>query len=260
MITEAYIDGLKIHDTTTGVPTYPFAISDAPGLMGSGTPREDRPQKSRRHGLYELTSYYDGRAISLSGRCLETSHSALWASIDQLKQKFALSGLTHVLKWRRYGESFLMRAEVSPASEIEIERKAGFTTPYVTWHVDLIAADPRMYKDDLESLTFASAATITNSGNFNSPPIITFNSPGSDPGLRNNELSAENEIKFDYGGGGTALVVDVREREITLDGTRRPDLIDPLANDFWSLVTGSNSLTKTGGATSITIQWRAAWN
>jgi hypothetical protein len=260
VITEAYIDGLKIHDTTTGLPTYPFALSGAEGLLDTGVPREDRPQKARRHGLYELTSYYDGRPITLDGRCVETSHTNLWSSLDLLKQRFALSGLVHTLKWRRYGEAFLMRADVTVNSKIEIVMKPGFISPRAEWHVDLIAADPRMYKDALDTVTFSSAGNASNDGNFNSPPVITFNTPGVNPGLRNDELSAENEIKFTYGGGGTALVVDVKEREITLDGTSRPDLINPLANDFWSLVSGINHLTKTGGATSVTVEWRDAWN
>lgn len=262
MITEAYIGDLKIHDTTTGVASYPFALANAEGLLGTGMPREDRPQKARRHGLYELTTYYDGRAISLSGQAYEPSNDfdVFWDAIDHLKQNFALSGSVHVLKWRRAASTFLFRAEVTVNSPIEIDVKPGFTRAHAQWHLDLVAADPRIYKDALESFTFASTATITNEGNFNTQPIITFNSPGANPGLRNDELAAENEIKFAYGGGGTALVVDVAEREITLDGTRRPDLIDPLNNDFWGLVTGSNHLTKTGGATSITIQWRSAWN
>ena len=114
--------------------------------------------------------------------------------------------------------------------------------------------------DEPDNATFGSATTVMNDGNFNTPPMIQFNLPGTNPGLRNDELATENEINFIYGGGATSLLVDMLNREITLDGDSRPDLLDPATSSFWSLVAGSNHLTKIGGATSITVCWNAAWN
>lgn len=258
MIIEAYIDGTQIHDISGAAAVGSYALTSFNGL-GTPTPRTNRPARARRHGLYELTTYYDGRAITLEGRVKESAFAAFWAAVDELKQQFALNGLVHVLKWKRQGEEFLFRSSVSVANELEMNIVGGRTTPQMNWSVDLIAYDPRIYKDLLEDFTFSSTANVTNDGNFNTMPVITFNSPGTNPGLRNDALSAENEINFDYGGGGSALVVDMLRREVHLDGASRPDLIDLPNTSFWSLVTGTNHLTKIGGASSIKIEWRAAW-
>lgn len=258
MITAAYINDVQIHNVSGAAAIGSYALTSFSGL-GTPTPRTNRPPRSRRHGLYELTTYYDGRAIALEGRVTASAFAGFWTAVDALKKAFALSGLVHTLKWKRQGESFLFRSAVSVANELEIEIVGGRTTPRAHWAVDLIAYDPRMYKDLLEDFTFASTASVTNDGNFNTPPIITFNSPGANPGLRNDELSSEDEINFDYAGGGTALRVDMFTREITLDGTARPDLLSLSDSSFWSLVSGSNHLTKIGGATSIKVEWRAAW-
>jgi len=259
MITEAHIDDLQIHSIVGGVGTGSFALTRFVGL-GTSSPRSNRPPRGRRHGLYEKTTYYDGRALSLEGIVAEDDWDDFWANVDELKQKLALSGVVHELRWKRQGESVANVVEVSVAGEMEIDIPGGRTRPRTKWAVDLIAADPRIYRDDLEDQTFASTATVTNDGNFSTPPVITFHTPGVNPGLRNNSLTTENEINLDYGGGGTSLVVDMLEREITLDGTSRPDLLSLSDSSFWSLVSGANSLQKIGGATSITVEWRAAWN
>lgn len=259
MIEEVFVDDVQLHDVTAGVAAGDFAVTALNGL-GTPTPRGNRPPKARRHGTYELTSYYDGRALELRGRIKGSDFDAFWTNVDLIKKMFGLTGVRRSLKWKRSGEAFLMTSEISPANELEIAIPSGRIQPITSYSVDLIAADPRIYKDEWEDFTFASTATVTNDGNFSTPPIITFNTPGTNPGLRNDALTTENEINFNYGGGGTALVVDMQERTVTLDGTSRPDLVDLDDSSFWSLVSGSNHLTKIGGATSITIEWRAAWN
>jgi hypothetical protein len=257
LITEAYLDDLKIHDVTGALP-YKLALSDFTGL-NAPSPRSDRPSKARRHGVYELTTYYDGRAISLEGRVQDTTMAGFWTSVDLLKNRLSLNGLKHMLRWRRTGDSVLYECGVSVAGEVEIDIRAGFTSPYATWAVDLIAADPRNYDSADKTQTFASTAVVTNGGNFNTPVVITFTTPGTNPGLRNDALDYENVIQLAYGGGGSAIVVDTAAREVTLDGVNRPDLVDVTQTNFWALSTGDNHLTKLGGAASITVGWNDAY-
>jgi len=257
VIVEAYIDDLKIHDVTGALP-YKIALADFTGL-NAPTPRSDRPSKARRHGQYELTSYYDGRAISLEGRVMDTDMAAFWVTVDDIKERFSLNGINHVLKWRRTGSTILHECGVSVSSDLVIDIRPGFIRPFATWNVDLIAADPRVYDTIIQTQTFATTANVTNGGNFSTPLIIAFNAPGTNPGLRNDALSVENEINLVYGGGGTVIVIDTAAREIKLDGTSRPDLINVLTTNFWSLAAGVNHLTKIGGAASVTLNWQDAY-
>ena len=251
MIADAYFNAFHIHDPAGNV-----ALSRFEGL-GTPPPRDDRPDRARRHGAIELTTYYHPRVWDIEGYVKGTSPSDAWDVFDNLKEQLALSGLTHYLKFKRLGRSFFERANVSAASEVTPTlRMVGNVIP---WGVTLVSADPRIYVDTPQTLSFASAGTATNTGNFSTPPTITFHGGGTNPGIHNAALSAENDIVCDYVMvGGDEIVVDVGTRNVTLNGVSRPDIIDMAQTDFWSLTKGANALSKLGGAVSIDVDWRSA--
>lgn len=254
MIAEAYIDTYQLHGSPP--QNYTCALRAFDGL---GTPdqRANRPDRARRHGVIELTTYYGARVFEIDGYLSGSDTTDMWTKVDNLKQHFAMTGIQHVLKWRRQGLPYRERCEVVVGGPLDLPLRV--VGPIVTWHATLVAADPRMYSDTLNTQTFAAAATLTNAGNFNTPPVITFNGPGTNPGLRNDELAAENEIHIKYTmGSGDAVVVDVAERTVTLNGADRPDLLDLATSDFWSLGYGDTHVTKLGGAASIQVDWRDA--
>lgn len=253
MIAEAYIGSLNIHDLSV---TGTVALSRFGGL-GTPDPREDRPDRARRHGGIELTTYYHPRVWDIEGYIRGPNENALWDTLDTLKEALALNGLTHTLKWKRMGKSYLERATVVVGSTIDpVLHVSGQTMPFA---MTLVSADPRLYVDTAETITFAGAGTATNSGNFSTPPTITFQGGGTNPGLRNNALAAENQINMSYTMlSGDTIVVDVGARTVKLNGIDRPDILNMATTDFWSLTTGANSLTKLGGAVSVTVDWRSA--
>lgn len=253
MIADAYIDDVHVHDLSV---TGKCALSRFGGL-GTPPPRDDRPNRARRHGAIELTTYYQPRVFDIAGYVREVSSSAAWDTFDDIGEAIALNGLTHVLKFKRLGKSYFERCEVSVGAVLEPAlRSMGDVIP---WSVVLVAADPRLYVDTASTLSFASSGTATNSGNFSTPPVITFHGAGTNPGLRNNALAAENEIRMAYTMvGGDTIVVDVKQRSVKLNGAERPDIVNMAATDFWSLVAGANGLTKLGGAVTIDVDWRSA--
>lgn len=254
MITEAWIDATRLH----GDPpqSFPIALSSLDGL-GSPSPRDNRPERSRRHGVIDLTTYYSGRVLNLRGKASGPTQLALWTTVDDLKRQFALNGLTHVFKVKRAGLSFLERCVVSVSSPLEVEMRV--VGEIVTWSVVVTAADPRLYVDTPSSISFAASGNASNGGNFNTYPVVTFHGGGTNPGLRNNELSADNVIQMAYVmGGSDTIVVDMAAHTVKLNGADRPDILDVAASAFWGLVSGSNSLTKVGGAVSVDVAWRDA--
>lgn len=255
MITEVHVDDLQIH--AAPVPLANYAVSRLGGL-GSPAPRRDLPTRARQHGAYGLTTYYDPRILPLEGKVSAATDAAFWPLVDALKQKLALVGSTHVLKFRRSGLAYLERATIIVDGELDLDYDK--YNPYAEYAVQLAAPDPRLYGDTLNTISFASSGTAANAGNFNTPARITFHGAGTNPGLRNNALSTQNEIRLAYTMvGGDTIVVDTGDMTCTLNGADRPDLID-MNNPsyFWKLVAGSNSLTKLGGAVTIDVEWRDA--
>lgn len=254
MIAEAFIDSLRLHgDPPHG---YPCALRSFDGL-GSPNSRENRPERARRHGAVELTTYYGARVIALAGIINGTSDADMWTQVDTLKRSFALVGSPHVLKFKRQGLAYFERCVVTVGSPLELPLRV--VGPVVPWSATIVAADPRLYADTVSSASFAATATVTNGGNFGTPPVITFHGGGTNPGIQNTDLATENLIQMTYVmAGGDTIVVDVAARSVTLNGADRPDILNAATSSFWSLVSGTNALVKVGGATSIDIAWRDA--
>jgi len=259
VIAEAWIDNTRLHGSPP--QSYNCALRSFSGL-GTPAPRDNRPTHARRHGAVELTTYYDPRVIELQGYLRYNDEGAAWSALDVLKQQFALNGLTHTLRWRRIGFGYVEQAVVVPGEVMDVSlRPLGGVIP---WGISLVCADPRMYRAgpsggsyDPQSDTFSGSHTLTTGGNFNTPPVITFNSPGANPGLRNDALLAENVLQLTAPSGG-AITVDVERRTITRGGVNHPEFLNVSASDFWYLVSGANPLVPLGGAGSVTVTWRDA--
>lgn len=254
MIVEAWIDDLQIHYDPPQLGPIALRQLDA---FGTPEPRNNRPTRSRRHGGIELTRYFEPRVIDLEGYVQGDGQDDMWDLLQDLDWKLALNGLDHTLKFKRGGRDFYEQCLVQVSGKMDMPLRVwGDTLP---WSVQLTAADPRLYSDTLHSQSFSVSATVTNAGNFVTPPIITFTGPASDPGLTNDTLNVENTILLqgDFASGDT-LVVDCGERTVLLNGASRPDLLHIGATDFWSLNAGDNDLSRIGSAASTEVEWRDA--
>lgn len=254
MMDSIFIDSLQIFGTGTSAR---FNLLDFKGL-GNPDPRSNRPERSRRHGLYDLTTFYGGRAwdgnMWISG-ATSTDWSGFWTAYDSFMQSTGYGTPTKVLTFTRKGLAYSEFSTITMEEDMRPEFLAP-SQPICKVPFSAMAGDPRLYATTLSTVSFAASGNATNGGNFNTSPLIRFNGAGTNPGLRNNALTTENEINILYTmGGGDVIEVDSLARTVKLNGTLRPDILVSSTSSFWGLVSGVNNLTKLGGAVSVDVEW-----
>jgi hypothetical protein len=230
----------------------------AKGIGGTPEPRVDHIDRPRTHGVYDLTSYYGARIISLSGICVGDDVGDALDNLDDLKEHLALDGTNPRLWFKRTGRAYYEFCDVVACAALEAD--FDLPTRVIPWSIDLCAEDPRFYEsgdgNDFETATFAATATVTGGGNFNTPPVIRINGAGTNGGVENTSLSSENILQLDAVLiGGDVVEIDCANKTVKKNGVLRPDLLDMSVSSFWKLKRGSNALAKVGGAVSIEIDW-----
>lgn len=252
-----FLDSLQLYGTGTDSN---YVMKDFKGL-GNPAPRADRSDRSRRHGVYDLTTYYSSRTFSgelwIRGNDPE-DWTGFWTAYDAVMDALNYGTPGKTLTFTRSGLSYSEYCEVTVNEDMEPVFPSP-SQPLATIPFAVVAADPRIYKTTLSTLSFASSGAATNNGNFNTSPKITFNGAGTNPGLSNAALAAENQINILYTmTGGDEIEVDCLARTVKLNGALRPDILISATSSFWGLVSGSNTLTKLGGAVSVDVEWHDA--
>lgn len=257
MMSSIYIGSTQIYGAGTNAR---FNLEGFKGL-GNPEPRANRPERSRRHGVYDLTTYYSSRAwegtMWISGATSD-DWSGFWTAYDLFMQATAYGTPTKVLTFTRNGLAYSEYSTVTMEDDMRPEflapSQAICRIPFA-----MVAGDPRLYKTTLSTLSFASSGSATNTGNFNTPPLIRFNGAGTNPGLQNTGLSTENQVNILYTmTGGDVIEVDCMARTVKLNGALRPDLLVSSTSSFWSLIAGAQGLTKLGGAVTVDVEWHDA--
>lgn len=280
MLTSAYIDTFQIHGGSNGLG---LTGTD----LGSPAPRPVADVRPYQHGAVDRTAYYGPRVLELRGCIHATDKATLWSLLDDLKGNLAL-GSTHVLKFRRDGETFDQRAEFRVDGPVLTPVASGMTGPYVTWSVAIFCADPRFYSDTESSASYDPTTTgtggllfsldfplefsgdgsatldVVNEGNVGTPPTFTITGPVTNPIIDNDSTG---ESIYTTGVALTSsqtLVINVADRTCLLDGTtNRPDLIDASATTWFDLEPGTNQLRMRGlgmssGQTALSVIYRSA--
>jgi hypothetical protein len=135
-----------------------------------------------------------------------------------------------------------------------------------TYSIPLVCPNPLIQSNDgTASAPYAGAydttvttTSVTNAGDEGSYPVFTLSSP-SNPVLTNNTTGEH--LNLTISGGGT-LTVDFFNHTITQGGVNRYSALNVSASSlkkWWKLVSGSNSITVTGGGT-VHMYWRSAWS
>lgn len=263
MIESMYLDSLQLlpHSDSN-----PHGVTSVDGL-GSPSPRQDVHPRSRAHGSTDYTAYYSSRVISLSGFTYGATMSAANTSFDLLKAAMAL-GSDHTLKMLRIGQTDDETMVVRVASEL-----AGIfagASNVVKWSVDLLAADPRIYglttRTDVYDPTSSpgsglmlplvfplefvgsssSHLTLTNQGNFNTPPVFTIEGPIVNPILDNDTTGKSFYTSGLTMSAGDSIVVDMASRLLTVGGVNRLDYVDAALSYWFELQPGINLIRLRG--------------
>ena len=158
-----------------------------------------------------------------------------------------------------------------------------FSSPF---QIELLASDPTIYDDTGGGALTAtisklvsggytypvvypvvysgggSPTTITNSGTASVFPTITLTGVMNNPVLTNFTTGQVFSLSGLITGSGDTVVIDMRQRTVTLNGSSIFGLVGPLAS-WWYLQPGNNSVTLTtpnsGDTVTGVVSWRAGY-
>jgi phage-related protein len=254
-------NSLIIHDITQDPVTLGYAIH--PGVAGLDFPelRIVKHDKPAEHGSIVSAQLYGGRQVDLTG--FVTGNS----TFNYYQNRRALEAACRIVKNNYVSQTFLNKLTTDDGlalqflayctkfkCDIETRRKADFL-------LTLFAPDPNLYSQTLRSSTLGlTTGTVTNNGNVNTWPILTFNGPLTNPILTNTDLTESFKLNVTLA-SGHSVVVDTLNKTIILDGTTNANAYFDLTNTWLSWIPGINHLTlsASAGTGNVGITFRDAY-
>jgi hypothetical protein len=219
---------------------YPEVLSSIEDVAGKG-------------GAYYVNSKFGRRRLSFQGDLVGSN------KFTQRRELLA------VLRQRGTIKLF----EITTYDDLELQFEAEIirlTMPYThqihSFLFELQAPDWRFYSqtEDNESFDADDEITINNGGTELTDPIFTITGPAN--GIEIENITTGESFEIDDLTAGQVVVVDAKERTVTLDGTSDFTIF---TGDFWGFQPGDNT-TKFNVAsgddanTNLTIRYRDAYN
>lgn len=203
---------------------------------------------TNRNGGVVASALLGPRPMTIRGLAKATSEANFWTAYDGLSDALGSFFATQTLQVTEGGSGVVKRLGVITATGL---RKKFHGTGSFRFEIPLMAPDPLKYSDALS--TTALPATVVNTGNFETYPVITLTAGGNYV-LANTTQGAGAVITITGAPAGTLL--DLNNRTAYSGAT---DVYNIVASTsvWWALLPGNNVITKTGGAADIS--WRNAW-
>ena len=216
-------------------------------LSWSKAPRTSRIVRPRAHGSTDLTRYYSGRLYELAGLLYGVDEATAQARLDAFEGALALDGDTATFQFTLAGRTEAETSEVRVDGDLEYAFDS-MERSVVRWAVTLFAGDPRRYSLTLNTESYepsgGGSLTVTNGGNFQTPPVFLLNGPATDPvitdGTSSIDLTGLTLVTSDV------LRVDVNARQVTLNGVARNDLIVAATTSWFELPAGDTDISVSG--------------
>jgi len=240
-------------------------------------------QRTADHGGYPAAQYYGPRLITLTVLASAPSQALRDQARALMQQAVPVSDLAAFT----YGEP------VPKVAYVRRNAQAGVTETYPTladveFTVPLVAPDPRKYATPAQSasvivpppvsnplaLPFASglpvtfppasppsstALSVTNSGTFETRPVITITGPAGQPAAVNGTTGQQISFGNLTLGSTDTLVLYTDARQAFLNGAFTP--ADPWSS-WWVLYPGTSQVYLGGspsGGAGIQVSWSSAW-
>lgn len=244
--------------------------------------RLDSVVRMASHGSYVFAQFLEERHVIIEGEVVGIPGSDLATKVELLNKAFQPQVVALPLSFLLPGEE-QKRVNCVPIRR-NMNHDLGYNIGQGRWTIELVAEDPRIYEDSLNSLSTNVAVSAgvdfdidfdfnfgggsggsvlcTNSGFFPSLPIIRFLGPCTTPRAIN--INTGEEIRLNTTiVAGDFIDVNFMDRTILLNGaTSRYSSLDSLSR-WWSLNTGTTEVkfvaTATDSNTLMTVSWRSAW-
>jgi hypothetical protein len=245
---------MEFNDLVIGPGTeYPVTVIEG---LGSFSTRLESNPRTVEHGSLAIAKYLESKSIILQGYI---DGATPGAKLDTLKTAFAPAESASPLRvWLDTG---IRQINVQP-TRFTMQHASGYKIGYVSWVMELHAADPKQYDDTQSSLTldaFDPSDEAENEGNIATYPLLILEDGTSTPptftNLTTNESLTVDRSLVD----GDQLVVDFSERTVRLNGVSDYANLDP-DSTWWSLRPGVNEIEVDMSGTALAkFFWRSAW-
>lgn len=254
-------NGILFGSGTSYITSKVTGLLAPPGLRSNDKDRQDA------HGAFPGRRLYSKRRIEF-----DISIDGTPANIDALLQSlitaFTITDLPQQFVYQR-PNGFGKRFAWCFVDDSDFDSTYDVANGLAVGSVALVAHDPRIYSlaETSTLVTIAlsantATANVTNTGKFDTAPILEIPGPATNPRVVNNTDNGKT-LRVDVVlTAGQTLIVDMKARSVILNGVDRFDVVRT-DNQWWKLKPGVNSITynRTGGgaASSLNVRHRNAW-
>ena len=223
-------------------------------------------------GSYDTAGRYLARSITLTGWIDPVTKAAAPAARAQLFRTIDLCRKSAWLITRETGRTVGSVVRISGQPLIDSVVQSG----RIDFSIGLRANDPVKYSLNgdtapgwySDSITGPGTLTIANEGNFEVYPTLTITGPTDGPVQIINHTTGYALVVQSLVPSGSDLVIDVKNRSVTLDGARNkrnylrwdtdwPQLL-ALPNEI-EFAAYSTDTPAAADAATLTVQWRHGW-
>jgi len=270
-----------------------FVLNDTPRLyhltsiegFDDVSMREARENKPAAHGQNDYGQFLAERLITLNGTILATSSTQRDGAVQDLLDAFIKDGIYRWLTWTVTGE--VAKQVYCKVFSKKVTQEYSNDPFMREFTINLLAVDPRIYSQ-IETtstvyiptstggfsfpltfpLNFGTArvggtVSCNNLGNFESLPLIRIYGPVNAPEIKN-VTDSNKYIKVNMVvSSGDYLEINLDSKTIMLNGTASRYLYLNSGSNWFSLLSGNNSLTfKDSGGNVLgyaQIIFRSSW-
>ena len=278
------LDGFVLHHLAD--PTCKFFI--APPIAGLDMPltRSSQYNKSGQDGVTVAQQFLGERRITIQGYLVVSnladyeSNRKTFLALNQPIKDIYGNLVPHLMRFQTMdGTYYILNVQVMspPKMDRNLINSA-------TWTLDLLATDPAIQSDNLNSKIinpsasggFSVPATIpvsfdsssgglynlANAGNYPAWPIIVLNGPLTNPNIINETTGEFMNLALDLN-SGDQIIIDCLNKTIVQGGVTNQISTKTYESTFWTLQPGNNVINLPSGVPDQTgsaiISWRDQW-